>query len=75
MFTVGNKVKGTYHGHCFTGTITKIRAYTMANNVDVIDIDLDKEITVYGGTRSYIHTKFYSNGIMLNDNAGQMELI
>lgn len=52
-FSVGDKVKGVYHGQEYTGTVEYARPHTM-NLSYKHHIVLDKPITVYGDIRERI---------------------
>lgn len=52
-FSVGDKVKGVYHGQPYVGTVEYARAHTM-NLSYLHHIVLDQEITVYSAPRDRI---------------------
>jgi hypothetical protein len=52
-FSVGDKVKGVYHGQPYSGTVEYARAHTM-NMSYMHHIALDNPITVYSDTRDRI---------------------
>lgn len=52
-FSVGDRVKGVYHGQQYTGTVEYARPHTM-NQSYKHHIVLDTPITVYGDTRERI---------------------
>jgi hypothetical protein len=52
-FSVGDKVKGVYHGQKYTGVVSYARPHTM-NQSYMHHIDLDAPITVYSDVRDRI---------------------
>jgi hypothetical protein len=52
-FSVGEKVKGVYHGQPYTGVVSYARPHTM-NQSYKHHIDLDSPITVYSTERDRI---------------------
>lgn len=53
MMTTGTKVRGSYFGHQFSGTISDRRPHTMNNSI-IYFVALDSEISVFGDLRTDI---------------------
>lgn len=62
MYQENDLVKGSFHGHKFTGKITKVETNARDNEVTNVFIQFDKDVKVSGYICSGISLKIHTDG-------------